>query len=123
MGNPKGSIGQRAKKNQIAELPRKFAAPTPKSEPTKKRTVASLEEESFPRGGASNLTHLERREVERQAKEEFDAEVLAGKVPKLSSSNKKAKVNMGSGMQGCMTAWNSLPCAWLVALVPQIHVF
>ena len=106
MGNPKGSKVKGGNKKQITEnKPRRVAAPTPKTEPAKKRPAASLEEESFPRGGASTLTHLERREVERQAKEEFDAEVLAGKVPKLSSSNKKAKVKMG--VQGCMTAWGS----------------
>lgn len=92
MGKPSELEAKGSKKNPVS---RHKSAPTPAAaDPAaKKRPAAAIDhEESFPRGGASVLSHLERREVERQAKEEFDAEVLAGKVPKLGSS-KKAKHN------------------------------
>ena len=70
----------------------------------KKRPASSAiaEDGDFPRGGASALTPLERREVERQAKDEFDAEILAGKAPRTAKKQKQDKV----GRVKCVT----MPC-------------
>ena len=59
----------------------------------KKRAAASFDADGdFPRGGASVLTPLERREIERQAKKEFDAEVSGGVDISLGTkAGKKAK--------------------------------
>ncbi len=59
------------------------------------------EEESFPRGGASDLTPLERRQVEEDAREEVDRELAEGKQPLAKKPRKGKKVWAGS-----------LPTAW-----------
>lgn len=80
----------------------KAAAPSDKKPELqlKKRPASSAiaDDGDFPRGGASVLTPLERREVERQAKDEFDAEVLAGKAPRTAKKQKQDKVCRGGSM-------------------------
>ena len=74
----------------------------------KKRPASSViaDDGDFPRGGASALTPLERREVERQAKDEFDAEILAGKAPRTTKKQKQDKVGRREGTRKC----GAMPC-------------
>ena len=68
----------------------------------KKRAAASFDDGDFPRGGASVLTPLERREIERQAQKEFDAEVSGGVDISLGAKTGGKRAKHDKVRKGCL---------------------
>ena len=105
----------KTKKLDSAKPPKPTIEKNEVSNPLKKRAAAEcFDDGDFPRGGASVLTPLERREIERQAQKEFDAEVSGGVAISLGAG-KKAKHDK---VMGTCFAWKahavhkSRTCSW-----------
>lgn len=55
------------------------------------------DDEAFPRGGGETLTPLERKQVEAEARAEFEQELASGKQPKAKKSKREQKVRADGG--------------------------
>ena len=53
----------------------------------------NFEDESFPRGGGTGISHLEKRAVEMEARAEYEAELAGGKQPSSKRPTLDGKVN------------------------------
>lgn len=75
----------------------------PRSDEEKKESLGAakppvakgnIEDESFPRGGSTGLSHLEKRAVEMEARAEYEAELAGGKQPSSKRPSLDGKVNL-----------------------------
>lgn len=77
---------KREEQEQVAE-------PKPGQKRPRQESSAADEDEAFPRGGGDTLTPLERRQVEEEARAEFEQELASGKQPKAKKGKKGPKVS------------------------------